>query len=470
MECVFIIKYGNNVHNVICIELDVLNETQLESKVCRYYILCLIRVHIVVNENLTSNYECYSNTSDKFFGGNKYRLTLTTLETCIYKSITICESGDSFKGELVQKVHHDVGGSTTLLAWCLSESSVTQVVAPCPFSFTDLRSGSLEQTLVLNLVLYWVERLGLNLEGRPEMNSRGVLISSGEAVITPKEEVILERPGFLFRLLRNLSSILTRATFGGEATGERTGPATLLGKNCRRTRLGSPCKLTLLFNGSPLIQMYVNLEAQRKDVKTYPGMMASAMWTPTLLRHELLGSHLREVNIMHRSIGAEEAKDWRGGCFIIINSLVSSEGAVEKEGIGFSLGEFSLSIECQVRTFHHNIVCCVYRIDAIDSCTGHGRVPLTAKHSDACGWNLPQNGSVTLTTTGSEAADAAQDNKRSADKITRQKLCEIKDHCAISGLNDNEDVCDYFYCYNYDYQRFIHENDICCEIIDIVMY
>ena len=282
LECVFIVKYGSNVNNIFSIESDVLNETQLESNVCRNYILCLLRVHIVVNENLTSNYMCYGNTSDKFVGGKKYRLTFTTLETCVYKSITICGSGDSFKGELVQKVHHDVGGSTTLLAWCLSDSSATQVVAPCPFSFTDLRSGGSEQTAILNLVLYWVETLGLNLEGTPEMNSWGVLIPAGEADITLSREAILERPSFLLQLLRDLSSILRRATFGGEATGGRLGPATLLGKNCRRTRLGSPCKLTLSFIGSPLIQKSVNIKAQRNDVNAYPDVMAAAMWSPTL--------------------------------------------------------------------------------------------------------------------------------------------------------------------------------------------
>ena len=200
--------------------------------------------------------------------------------------------------------------------------------------------------------------------------------------------------------------------------------------------------------------------------------MAAAMWSPTLLRHELLGSHLSEINISHHGLGADKAVHWRNGGIGaggVVNSLVSTEGGVEKEGRSHSLCEFSVSINCQVGTFHHNIMCCVYRYDAIDSCTGNSRVPLTSGHSDACGWDLPQNGSVTLTTTGTEAVQAAQENKLPADKITRQNLCELPDHCAISGVINNEDVCDYFYCCNYDYQPFIHGNDICCEIIDIVI-
>ena len=74
---------------------------------------------------------------------------------------------------------------------------------------------------------------------------------------------------------------------------------------------------------------------------------------------------------------------------------------------------------------------------------------------------------MTLTTTKTEAVEAAQENKLPADKITRQNLCELSDHCAISGVINNKDVCSYFY--NYDYQRFIHENDICFEVIDIVI-
>ena len=112
------------------------------------------------------------------------------------------------------------------------------------------------------------------------------------------------------------------------------GPATLLGKNCRRTLLGSLCKLNLSVNGSPLILKSVNLEAHRDLVSTYPDVMAAAMWSPTLLRHELLGSHLSKIYITHQVLRVEKAIDWgsvsreSGG---LVNSLVATEGGIEKE-------------------------------------------------------------------------------------------------------------------------------------------
>ena len=136
LECDFIVKYGNNVHSIL--KLDVNDKFLLESKVCSHYILCLLRIHVVVNIILISNRGCYENTHDIFTGGNKIiELTeLMTLEICLNCKLDIVwESENSLKGERVQIAHHDVGGATALLTWWLSVPSVTQSVKPCPLLF-----------------------------------------------------------------------------------------------------------------------------------------------------------------------------------------------------------------------------------------------------------------------------------------------------------------------------------------------
>ena len=241
------------------------------------------------------------------------------------------------------------------------------------------------------------------------------------------------------------------------------GPSTLLG-NGRRTRLGSFCKLNLSVNGSPLIHKS-DLIAYRNTLKTHPDVKAAAMRSPALLRQEVLGPGLHEVDVPHLVIRMKKTINCRGlsgrsrdG----INHLVSTEGGIKQEGSSLNLFEFSVQVNIQVRPLYHEIVCCVYRIDANDSCPGHCRVPLTSRHSDACGWDLRRNGSVTLTTIWTEAVEAAKANKLSADEIARQIKCEISERCAISGVIKNKDVCNNSNS-NCDFRPFIHRNTLLYE-------
>ena len=248
------------------------------------------------------------------------------------------------------------------------------------------------------------------------------------------------------------------------------GPSTLLG-NGRRTRLGSFCKLNLSVNGSPLIHKS-DLRAYRNTLKTHPDVKAAAMRSPALLRHEVLGPGLHEVDVPHLVIRMKKAIDGRSLCGdprTGINSSVSTERGVKQEGSGLGLLESSIPVEIQVRPLNHNIVRSVYRIDA-DSCSWHGRSHLTSRHSDACGWDLRRNGSVTLTTIWTEAVEAAKANKLSADEIARQIKCEISERCAISGVIKNKDVCNNSNS-NCDFRPFIHRNTLyIVEVMDIVMY
>ena len=455
LECVFILKYGNIVHHVTYFESDVSNEALVVSNVCSHYILCLLRVHLVINTQLVSNHVCYSNTRDKFFGGKKNIVVFTVLAFESWKDYqldTIWKSKDLFKGELVQIVHHDVAGSSTLLAWWLSVSSVTLVVASCPSSETT--SVIRGRTVIL--------------EGdtKSDLNSlEGLTTTSGTS------SGDLTQPGLLLKCLSGLTSSSRGRTFREDAVG-RSLRTPLLGRSGRRTRLGSLCKLTLLVNGSPLFDMLEYLEAYDNVVKTYSDVMATPMWSPALLRQEELGTHLSEGDVIHLVIRMKKAIDGRSLCGdprTGINSSVSTERGVKQEGSGLGLLESSIPVEIQVRPLNHNIVRSVYRIDA-DSCSWHGRSHLTSRHSDACGWDLRRNGSVTLTTIWTEAVEAAKANKLSADEFARQIKCEISERCAISGVIKNEDVCINSNS-NCDFRLFIHRIDLCnVEVIDTVMY
>ena len=248
------------------------------------------------------------------------------------------------------------------------------------------------------------------------------------------------------------------------------GPSTLLGTG-RRTLLGSFCKLNLSVNGSPLIHKS-DFIAYGKTLNTHSDVKVAAMRSPALLRHEVLGPDLHEVDVPHLVIRMKEAIHCRGlsrrsrdG----VNHLVSTEGRIEQEGSSLNLFEFSVHVNIQVRSLYHEIACCVYRIDANDSCPGHGRAPLTSRHSDACSWVLRRNGSVTLTTIWTEAVEAAKANKLSADEIARQIKCEISKRYAISGVIKYEDVCNNSNS-TCDFQPFIHRNNVCIvEVMDIVI-
>ena len=464
LECIFIIKYGNNVHSIEFLKLDVYVNFLLESTVCNYYILCLLRIHVVINENLVSNRGYYDNTHEHFIGGKlcKEITEVKTFETCKdYQTESFCGFYNSSERELVQIIHHDVGGAATLLAWCLSVFSVAQVVISRPLlsPFRPISGCAEATTSVLasgrrTRENFLVDLTTVSFE-RDFM--RGELSIPGASLGTNLET------SYLFLNFLRFGTVTSR-----EEAGEVRDP---LRANGRRTRLGSFCKSDLLVTGSLLVHDYI-CSTFGKFERSYPDVMAASMRGPALLRHEVFGSSLHEVDVIHLVIGIEKAVDRRGVSRDArdgIYHLVPPEGRVEQEGRSLNLFESSISVNSQVRALYHKVVCCVCRNDANDSCSRQGRVPLTSSHSDACGRVFRKIGSVTLRTGQTEAAEAAQDNIMSADELARQIKCELSAHCAISGVINNEDVCNYSYI-NCDCQPFIHSNDIgCVEVIDIVI-
>ena len=420
--------------------VGVWNEAFMTGNLCTDYIWCVLRLSKVIMNTMISIYGCYCNTVTLLTGGNFGELAF---EIIIVKEISVetkrnvaCESNGLLIGD---SVHHcqDAEGSRAIFSWIASVSVSGLAPPSCPLPTSSAETRGSGRLLTSDISISRIECIFF-LEEAADFDLNAVFSHRGPGAL-------------LFLNLLTATSWLEEGGVRESISWAILGPSR--GKELEvrawSTRLGSFCKIKLLFDSLQSVQKSSNndvgLDIEINCVKSPANLDVepASMRNPALLRGEETIATLGEVDIMHQIIRVSKAVN--GCCLNCIlrirdDFLNGLEGRIEHKLGALIVSKASVFIRETVCRFDHQVDF-LYRFDS--SSRWRGPPSLTRQHSGAVTVRLREMGAVTLTitTTRTEAACGIQTGRESAVQLTRQKFCGLLATCyAITRNIENKDV------------------------------